>query len=104
MSSNKTYVKNAIGVVEALITEDNPETKLSRQHGIHFHVVRNRSWMKRPKLNNELGSRFLQLIGILRWTIELGRLNKFVKCHNCLNTKQCHGAAILRHYTISLLI
>ena len=32
-----------------------------------------------PELNDELGSRFLQLIGIFRWAIELGRLNIFVE-------------------------
>ncbi len=32
-----------------------------------------------PELNDELGSRFLQLIGILRWAIELGRLDIFVE-------------------------
>ncbi len=32
-----------------------------------------------PELNNELGSRFLQLIGILRWGFELGRLDIFVE-------------------------
>ena len=32
-----------------------------------------------PELNDDLGSRFLQLIGILRWTIELGRLDIFVE-------------------------
>jgi hypothetical protein len=31
-----------------------------------------------PELNNKLGSRFVQLIGILRWVIELGHLNIFV--------------------------
>jgi hypothetical protein len=32
-----------------------------------------------PELNGEMGLRFLQLIGILRWAIELGRLDIFVK-------------------------
>jgi hypothetical protein len=32
-----------------------------------------------PELNEELGSRFLQLVGILRWAIELGRLDIYVE-------------------------
>jgi hypothetical protein len=37
-----------------------------------------------PELNDKLGSLFLQLIGILRWAIELGRLDIFVEVSQLL--------------------
>jgi hypothetical protein len=32
-----------------------------------------------PELNKKLGLRFLQLVGILRWAIELGQLDIYVE-------------------------
>jgi hypothetical protein len=76
---SKTYVKNAIRVVEALIMEDDPEAKLNSTTRNPFPSGCKPELDVTPELNDELGSRFLQLIGILRWAIELGRLNIFVK-------------------------
>ncbi len=67
-------------MVEALIAEDDPEAKLKTTARNPFP-----SGYKpelddvTPELNNEVGSRFLQLIGILRWAIELGRMDIFVE-------------------------
>jgi hypothetical protein len=77
--SSKTYVKNAIRVVEALITEDNPEAKLKSTAQNPFPSGYKPELDVMPELNDELGSRFLQLIGRLRWAIELGRLDIFVE-------------------------
>jgi hypothetical protein len=72
---SKTYVKNAIRVVEALITEDTPEAKLKSTIRNPFAGGYNLELDVTLELNDELGSDFLQLIGIFQWAIEFGRLN-----------------------------
>jgi hypothetical protein len=76
---SKTHVKNAIRVVEALITEGNAEAKLKLTARNPFPSGYKPELDVTPELNNKLGLRFLQLIGILRWAGELGRLDIFVK-------------------------
>jgi hypothetical protein len=76
---SKTYVKNAVKVVEALIAECNPEAKLKTTARNPFPSGYKPELDVTPELNDELGSRFLQLIGILRWAIELGRMDIFVE-------------------------
>ena len=76
---SKTYVKNAVKVVEALIAECNPEAKLKTTARNPFPSGYKPELDVKPELNDELGSRFLQLIGILRWAIELGRMDIFVE-------------------------
>jgi hypothetical protein len=76
---SKTYVKNAIRVVEALIMENDSEAKLKSTTRDPFPSGYKPKLDVTPELNDELGSRFLQLIGILRWAIELGRLDIFLK-------------------------
>ena len=78
-AASKTYVKNAIRVVEALITEDDDEAKLKLTARNPFPSGYKPKLDVAPELINELGLRFLQLIGTLRWAIELGRLNIFVE-------------------------
>jgi hypothetical protein len=75
----KTYFKNAIRVVAALITEDDPEAKLKSTARNPFPRGYKPKLDVTPELNDELQLRFLQLIGILRWAIKLGRLDVFVK-------------------------
>jgi hypothetical protein len=72
-------VKNAVKVVESLITEDDPEAKLKTTARNPFPSGYKPELDVTTELNDELGSRFLQLIGILRWAIELGRLDIFVE-------------------------
>ena len=76
---SKTYVKNAVKVVEALIAEDDPEAKLKTTARNPLPTGYKPELDITQELNDELGSRFLQLIGILRWSIELGRLDIFVE-------------------------
>jgi hypothetical protein len=76
---SKTYVKNAVKVVESLIAEDNPEVKLKTTARNPFPSGYKPELDVTTELNDELGSRFLQLIGILRWAIKLGRLDIFVE-------------------------
>jgi hypothetical protein len=77
----KMYVKNAIKVVEVLITEDDPEAKLksTARNPFPFPSGNKPELNVTPKLNNKLGLRFIQLIGILRWAIEFGCLDVFVE-------------------------
>ena len=66
-------------MVEALIAEDDPEAKLKSTARNPFPSGYKPELDVTPELNDELGSRFLQLIGVLRWAIELGRLDIFVE-------------------------
>ena len=65
--------------MEALIAEDDPDAKLKTTARNPFPTGYKSELDVTPELNDELGSRFLQLIGILRWAIELGRLDIFVE-------------------------
>ena len=76
---SKTYVKNAIKVVEALLLEDDPTATLKTTARNPFPSGYKPELDVTPELNDELASRFLQLIGILRWAIELGRIDIFVE-------------------------
>ena len=76
---SKTYVKNAMRVVEASITENDPEAKLKSTARNPFPSGYKLELDVTPEHNDKLGSRFLLLIGILRWAMEPGRLNIFVK-------------------------
>ena len=95
--SSRTYVKNAVKVVEFLIAGDDPEAKLKTTARNPFPTG------YKPELNDELGSQFLQLIGILRWTIELGRINIFVELSQFPSIKRCRdGDTSKRSITYSL--
>ena len=76
---SRTYFKNAVNVVESLIAEDDPEAKLKSTARNPFPTSYKPELDVTPELNDELGSLFLQLIGILRWAIKLGRIDIFVK-------------------------
>ncbi|KAI2500467.1 Reverse transcriptase (RNA-dependent DNA polymerase) [Fragilaria crotonensis] len=76
---SKTYVKNAIKVVEALLLEDDPTATLKSTARNPFPSGYKPELDVTPELNDELASRFLQLVGILRWAIELGRIDIFVE-------------------------
>ena len=60
---SKTYVNNAVKVVEALIAEDDPEAKLKTTARNPFLSGYKPELDVTPELNDELGSRLLQLIG-----------------------------------------
>ena len=63
---SRTYVKNAVRVVESLIAdEDNPEAKFKSTARDPFPTGYKPKLDVTPELNEELRSRFLQLVGIL---------------------------------------
>jgi hypothetical protein len=76
---SKTYVKNAIKVVEALLLEDDPTATLKSTARNPFPSGYKPELDVTPEWNDELASRFLQLVGILRWAIEHGRIDIFVE-------------------------
>ena len=76
---SRAYVKNAVKVVESLIAEDDPDAKLKSTARNPFPTRYKPELDVTPELNDELGSRFLHLIGILRYAIELGRIGIFVE-------------------------
>ena len=63
---SRAYVNNAVKVVESLIAEDNPDAKLKSTARNPFPTGYKPELDVTPELNDELGSRFLQLIRILR--------------------------------------
>jgi hypothetical protein len=77
--SSKTYVKNSVKVVEALLREDDPDAKLKSTAKNPFPSGYKPELDVTPELNDHLTSRYLQLMGILRWVIELGRVDMFVE-------------------------
>ena len=80
MSSEK-YIKNAINTVETLLDED--------EGGVRYHLKTTAktpfptSYKPELDLTKELGpammSRYRQLIGILRWSVEIGRLDVYLE-------------------------
>ena len=76
-TSSKTYVQNAVKVVENLLIEDGKDMQLRSPSKAKNPFPSN----YRPEvditaeLDSDLIPRYLQLIGMLRWAVELGRLD-----------------------------
>jgi hypothetical protein len=111
---SKTYVKNSIMVVEALLREDDPDAKLKLTARNSFPSGYKPELDVTPEVNDHLTSRYLQLMGILRWAIELGRVDMFVEVSQlsqfqALPARQGHLEAAyhifayLKHYETSRL-
>ena len=77
--SSRTYVKNSVKVVEALLREDDPDAKLKSTAKNPFPSGYKPELDVTLELNDQMTSRYLQLMGILRWAIELGRIDIFVE-------------------------
>jgi hypothetical protein len=76
--TSRTYVKNAIKVVENLLAEDGEETRMKLAAKNPFPSGYRPELDATVELHDEMVSRFLQLIGILRWAVELGRLDIYL--------------------------
>jgi hypothetical protein len=85
-SSPRDYVKNAIKTVEGLFEEDGEGYVLKNNAKDPFPANYKPELDVTDELGPELTSRYLQLIGICRWAIELGRLDIF------------HETAVLSQY------
>ena len=101
---SKSYVKNAVKVVEALIAEDDPEARLKSTARSPFPSGYKPELDVTPELNDELGSRFLQLIGVPDGQLNLGDSTTLLRYHNYRSTKRYRGEGILKRYITSLLI
>ena len=77
--SSRTYVKNSVKVVKALLREDDPDAKLKSTAKNPFPSGYKPELDVTLELNDQMTSRYLQLMGILRWAIELGRIDIFVE-------------------------
>jgi len=74
-TSPRDYVKNAIKTVEGLFQEDGEGYVLKNKVKNPFPMNYKPELDMSDELGPELSSRYLQLIGICRWAIELGRID-----------------------------
>ena len=75
--SPEAYMKNAIKIVESLLEEDGDEKRLRSTARTPFPSNYRPELDVTPELSPDMASRFMQLIGILRWAVELGQLDVF---------------------------
>lgn len=75
--SAEAYIKNAIKVVESLLEEDGSEKRLRTTARTPFPSNYRPELDVTPELDPEMATRFMQLVGILRWAVELGQLDVF---------------------------
>jgi len=76
-SSPRDYVKNAISTIERLFDEDGEGYVLKGKVKDPFPANYKPELDVTEELGPELISRYLQLIGIARWAVELGRIDIF---------------------------
>ena len=73
---SKKYVKAAIDAVRGLLAEDGRELKTSKsKHEGPMPINYEAELDSTPHCDDEHASRYRQIIGILRWAIELGRID-----------------------------
>jgi hypothetical protein len=79
--SSETYVKNAVNTVETLLDEDEGEVRyhLKTTAKTPFPASYRPELDLTKELGPELLSRYRQLIGILRWAVEIGRLDVYLE-------------------------
>ena len=75
----RSYVKNAVQVVEQLLVEDNEGYQLKSSAKNPFPTGYKLELDVTDKLGDRLASRYLQLIGVLRWVVEIGCLDIFLE-------------------------
>ncbi len=73
---SKKYVKAAVDVVRGLLAEDGRELKMSKsKHEGPMPINYEPELDATPLCNEEHASQHRQIIGILRWAIEFGRID-----------------------------
>ena len=78
-TSPRTYVKNSILVVERLLEEDGEGYVLKSNAKNPFPTGYKPEIDVTEELDHTLASRYMQLIGILRWAVEIGRIDIFLE-------------------------
>ena len=79
MTSPQSYVKNSILVVEQLLEEDGEGYVLKSNARNPFPTGYKLEINITNELDQTLASRFMQLIGILRWAVEIGCINIYLE-------------------------
>jgi hypothetical protein len=74
-TSPLVYVKNSLLVVERLLSEDGEGYVLKTKVKNPFPTNYKPELDVTEELEPELASRYMQLIGILHWTVEIGRID-----------------------------
>ena len=78
--SSMQYLKNEVNTVEQLLLEDGRTLRDTRTSGKQpLHSNYQPELEKSDKLSFDMISRYLQLIGILRWSVEIGRIDIFTE-------------------------
>ena len=73
------YVKNSILVVEQLLTDNGEGYVLKSNVRNPFPTGYKPELDVTEELDQKLASRYMQLIGILRWAMEIGRIDIFLE-------------------------
>ena len=73
--SGKEYVKNAVNICKGLLAEDQRTLRTGKGTERPMPKTYRPELDITPVLGSELSSRYQQLIGILRWAVELGRVD-----------------------------
>jgi len=77
--SSDTYIKAAVKIIEDLLVEDNKGKVLKGSAQTPFPSTYKPEVDVTRDLNAGMVSRYSQLIGILRWAIEIGRLDIYTE-------------------------
>jgi hypothetical protein len=77
--SPRNYVKSAIDVVKRLLEEDGEGYILKSKAKNPFPSGYRPELDVTEELDKKLGSWYMQIIGILRWAVELGRIDIFLE-------------------------
>ena len=88
-TSPRSYVKNSIQVVERLLEEDGEGHILKSKVKNPFPSGYKTELDITEELGDTLASRFLQLVGILRWAVELGRIDIFYELSTLSQYQAC---------------
>jgi hypothetical protein len=78
-TSPRTYVKNSILIVKCLLKEDGEGYILKSNTCNPFPTGNKPEINVTEELDHTLASRYMQLISILRWAVEIGRIYIFLE-------------------------
>jgi hypothetical protein len=77
--SPKNYIKNAIKVMEAMLIKDGNEMKLESTAKNPFPNGYRPELDISTELSDEMATRFMQMVGNLRWAVELRRIDIYTE-------------------------
>jgi hypothetical protein len=78
-TSPRTYVKNSVLVIERLLEEDGSGYVLKSNARNPFPTGYKPEIDITDELDQTMATRFMQLIGILRWAVEIGRIDIYLE-------------------------